>query len=109
MNCYNGIEFPRQELFFQSIMERKEISYPHRNLKIILSVSNFDLCFLEINLEQNYLIHQPDRFVIWNKTCQLEELPIWNRFVLLKEYQYEIYDRRDKILDWNGNYLSIYE
>lgn len=109
-HCFQEIQiYPRQESFFQIKNEQKEIGYAHRKLKILLKSSYCELCFLEIHLEQNYLLYEPERFVIWNKTCQLQELPIWNRFILFKEYQYEIYDKKDKILEWNGIYLSIYE
>jgi hypothetical protein len=109
MICYDGIGFPRQEMIFQTQFQKKDISFPHRNLKLKFSVSYCDLCFLEIHLTQNFLIYEPDRFVIWNKTCQIQEIPIWNRYILFKEYDYEIYDKKDKILDFNGVYLSVYE
>jgi hypothetical protein len=107
--CFQDIGFPRKEELFSNPFEQKEIIYPHRKTKIKLSTSSNNLCFLEIFVEQNYLLSEHHRFFVWNQTCQVFEIPIGYRYILFKEYTYEIYDQMNKILDWNGSFLSIYE
>lgn len=97
INTIQQIYFPTQQNEQRFICESNG-----QDIEIIFHIYEHHLYYLTIHVSTNFLVYDPTRFNVFNRTENMFEMPIGEGYLLLKEWSYDIYDRDEIILSLNS-------
>jgi hypothetical protein len=102
MTCYKTIQNPSTTIEHTTRNEKRVIiNTDSGDIELVINIYETHFFYLTINVNINFLSHEPTRFFVFNRSEGYIEEPIGNGFLLFKEFQYEIYDRDEMILSLN--------
>ena len=78
-------------------------------IEMVLNSYPYGFFYLTIQVFRNYLVNDPNRFRIYNRTQNIYEDPIFYGYLLMKDMSYDVYDGDQKIISFDANTFVYFE
>jgi hypothetical protein len=70
-------------------------------VEAMINITEYGFFYLTLHIQTNFLVYDPYRFIVFNRTEQHFEPSLGEGFLLSNDFHYEIYDRDEMILSLN--------